>query len=86
MQVQGGGGLGQPGVAGGDRFGDGGVLGGRGGEPLGVVGRQPADPDQMDAQAAHGLGEVGVGDRGVDGRVQPADQAVVVVPGGVARR
>ena len=45
------------------------MLGGRRGEPFGVVGCQPADPDQVDAQAAHRLGEVGVVDRGVDGRV-----------------
>ncbi len=82
----GGGGLGQPRVAGGDRLGDGGVLGGGGGEPGGVVGGQPADPDQVHAQAPHGLGQVGVGDGGVDGRIQPADELVVVVPGGIMRR
>ena len=81
VQVKRGGGLGQPRVAGGDRLGDGGVLGGGGGEPCGVVGGQPADAHEVDAQAAHGLDEVGVGDRGVDGRVQPSDQPVVVVQG-----
>ena len=86
VQVERGGGLGQPGVAGGDRLGDGGVLGGGGAQPRGVVGGQPADAHQVDAQAAHGLGEVGVGDGGVDGRVEPADQLVVVVPGRVLRR
>ena len=64
-------------VAGGDRLGDGGVLGGGGGQPGGVVGGQPADADQVDAQAAQRLDEVGVGDGGVDGRVEPADQPVV---------
>ena len=79
VQVERGRSLGQPRVAGSDRPGNRGVLGGGGGEPCGVVGGQPADPDEVDAEAAHGLDEVGVGDREVDGRVQAADQPVVVM-------
>ena len=37
----------------------------------------------MDPQAAHGLGQVGVGDGGVDGRIEAAHQRVVLVPGGI---
>src|SRR6476469_221269 len=81
VQVKRGGGLGQARVAGGDRLVDGRVLGGGGSKPGGVVGGQPADAHEVDAQAAHGLDEVGVGDGGVDGRVQPSDQPVVVVQG-----
>ena len=51
VQVHGGGGFGQARVAGGYRFGDGGVFGCGGGEPLGVVGGKPADPDQVHPQA-----------------------------------
>ena len=72
------------GIAGGDRFGNGGVLGGGGREPLRVVGGQPADPDQVHAQAAHRLGQVGVGNRRIDGCVEPAHELVVGVAAGVA--
>ncbi len=81
MQVKRGGCLGQPRVAGGDRLGNGGVLGGGGGETGGVVGGQAPDAHEVDAEAAHGLGEVGVGDCGVNCRVQPSNQPVVVVQG-----
>src|SRR6478752_876070 len=83
VQVKRGGGLGQPRVAGGDCLGDGGVLGGGGGEPGGVVGGQAADPHKVDAQAPHGLDEVGVGNRGVDGRVEASHELVVFVQGGL---
>jgi hypothetical protein len=81
VQVDDGGRLGEPGVAGRDRLRDGGMLGGCGSEPAGIVGGKPADPDQVNAQAAHGLGQVGVGDGGVDCCVQPAHQFVVVMQG-----
>ncbi|MCY1247837.1 hypothetical protein D9M72_612060 [compost metagenome] len=42
-----------------------------------VVGGQSADPDQVHAEAAHGLGQVGVGNRRVDSRVETARQLIV---------
>ena len=50
-----------------------------------VVGGQPADPDQVHAQAPHGLGQVGVGDGRIDGLIEPAHKLVVLVPGGIVR-
>jgi hypothetical protein len=55
----------------------------RGCEPGVVVGGQPADPDKVDAQAPHGLRQVGVGDGSIDGCIQAADELVIVVPGGI---
>ena len=78
-----GGGLGQPRRRRGDRRGDRGVLGDGCGEPVGVVGGESSDANEMDADAAHGLDEVSVGDRGIDGRVQPPHQLVVLMQGGI---
>lgn len=84
VQVKGGGRFGQPGITRGNRFRNGCVLGGGRGKPLCVVGGQAADPDQVHAQAAHGLGQIGVGNSRVDGGVETARELVVGMAAGIA--
>ena len=84
MQVEGSGRLREPRVACRDGFCDGGVLAGGSRQPLCIVGGHAADPDQVHAQAAHGLGQIGIGDGCIDGGVEAACEFVVRVAARVA--
>lgn len=65
--------------------GNGRMLCGRGFEPGRIVGRQAPNADQMDAQAAHGVDQVGIRNGRVNCVIQLSCQRVVSVAGGVLR-
>ena len=69
-------------VALGERLGDEPVLGDGCGEPFAIVARHPAHPHEVGAHGAQGGGDVVVVDRGIDGRIEPRDERVVVVASG----
>ncbi len=84
VQMECGGCFGQSRLPIGDGLGDGCVLGRCGYEPIVHFRGQPSDPHEVHTEGPRCLDEVGVGDGGVDGLIQPGYQGVIRVSGRVS--